>query len=59
VKAIGWWQEGGRDNIGIVAKIDVALIRVLGATGQEDAMHRKYRRLELGCGQGYNSSSAV
>jgi hypothetical protein len=53
VKVIGWWQEGGHDNIGIVAKIDLELIRVLGAIGQEDAMHRKYKRLD----QAYDFSS--
>lgn len=59
MKVIGWWQEGDHDNIGIVAKIDVALIRVASATGQVDAMHRKYKRLELGGGQACDSSSAV
>jgi hypothetical protein len=57
VKAIGWRQGGSRVDIGIVAKIDVALIRVLGAIGQEDAMHMKYKRLELGGGHAYDRSS--
>jgi hypothetical protein len=56
---MGWWQEWDRDDIEIIARIRVVLIKAPSANGQGYSMRRKYIGLDFEVEQPHDLSSDI